>query len=94
MTRPLNRNDQGPVPPGMRPSTVWEALAACRGHPLALFYPEQGESPRAGKRICAGCPVRAPCLVAGMPERSGIWGGLTRNERSALRRKARQAKAA
>lgn len=90
----VNRADHGPVSPGMRPSAAWEALAACRGRDLALFYPEPGESPRAGKRICAACPVRRPCLVAGMPERSGIWGGLTRNERSALRRKAGQTRAA
>jgi len=78
----------------MRPSTAWAEQAACRGRPLALFFPESGESPRAGKRICRHCPVQMPCLVAGMEERHGTWGGFTRNERAALRRDAKKAQAA
>ena len=90
----VNPDDHAARSPGMRPSTAWEALAACRGKPIALFYPDQGSSPAPGKRICRDCPVRRPCLVAGMEERHGIWGGLTRNERARLRRKAGRARAA
>ena len=79
----------------MRPSTAWEAFAACRGRDLSLFFPEPSISVEPGKRICRGCPVRQACLVAGLDEKHGIWGGLTRNERSALRRrKAKRAQAA
>jgi len=91
----VNRDDQATRSPSMRPSTAWEALAACRGRPVALFYPEPGVSVEPAKRICRTCPVRRPCLIAGLEERHGVWGGLTRNERSALRRrKAKQARAA
>lgn len=78
----------------MRRSTAWADLAACRGLSLALFFPEPGDSARPGKRICRSCPVQVPCAIAGMDERHGTWGGLTRNERAALRRKAGQARAA
>jgi WhiB family redox-sensing transcriptional regulator len=89
-----NRDDHPARSPVMRPSTAWADRAACRGLDLALFFPERSESAAPGKRICRDCPVRMQCLVAGMPERHGTWGGLTRNERTALRRKARQARAA
>jgi WhiB family redox-sensing transcriptional regulator len=78
----------------MRPSTAWEALAACKGRPVALFYPEPSISVEPAKRICRGCPVRQACLVAGLNERHGVWGGMTRNERAALLRDARKARAA
>ena len=86
----MNRDDQAARSPGMRPSTAWEEKAACRNRGLArLFYPEPSVSVEPAKRICRGCPVRQACLVAGLNERHGVWGGLTRNERSALRRKVR-----
>jgi len=43
--------------------------------------------PGLAKKFCARCPVRAECLVEGMTERYGIWGGYTPDERALLRRK-------
>ena len=40
------------------------------------FFPEPGISVEPGKRICRCCPVRQACLIAGLDERHGIWGGL------------------
>lgn len=56
------------------------------------FFPETptGRQPRSGpqveaaKRICRTCPNRTGCLIAGMFEEYGIWGGLTPAERHAL----------
>src|SRR5258708_2637449 len=55
----------------------------------------QADTIRLAKLICwgddtttGGCPVRMECLAyaMGRHERHGIWGGLTFNERQALRR--------
>lgn len=69
---------------------TWYRLAACRGEPTALFFPDAGRADPAevakAKAVCASCPVREPCLAAGWGEPHGIWGGLTVRERRALRR--------
>jgi WhiB family redox-sensing transcriptional regulator len=57
----------------------WEDLALCRGVPDAaeLFFSEDLGDIAAAKRVCADCPVLAPCLEAAI-ERSepwGVWGG-------------------
>jgi WhiB family redox-sensing transcriptional regulator len=65
----------------------WRELAACRGAELNLFFPGRGESAGPARRVCAGCPVRQPCLDYAITNRisHGIWGGLTERERRALR---------
>lgn len=74
-----------------RVEELWQASAACRGPDTSLFFPplqferkEDREHREArAKAICAGCPVRRPCLDyalrAGEPH--GIWGGLNEAER-------------
>lgn len=39
--------------------------------------------------MCAACPVRAECLAyaLGRPDKHGIWGGMTEDERDAERRR-------
>ncbi len=71
----------------------WRSLAACRGMDTDLFYPEgRGRALRTresiAKQICAQCPVALECrrAAAEMPERYGIWGGLTEGERGWSRR--------
>jgi len=63
----------------------WRHLAACRGMPTALFFPEPGRADPAAvteaKSVCARCPVRERCLAAAMADEHGIWGGLTAAER-------------
>ena len=65
----------------------WRELAACRGTNLEVFFPERGESAGPARQVCAGCPVRQPCLDYAITNRitHGIWGGLTERERRALR---------
>lgn len=77
---------------------TWRRRASCRGAPADLFFPERAQSDperlEQAKRLCATCPVSKACLVAGMAERYGIWGGLTPAERRALRRRRQRGEAA
>ena len=68
----------------------WRDQAACAEVDPALWFPEKGESTKAPKMICQGCPVRAECLDYALEHeaaaRWGVWGGLTWEERRVLRR--------
>ena len=71
----------------------WRPHAACQGEDLELFFgPDEGghtpEQIAAAKAVCMWCPVRAECLAEALETRSdyGVWGGLTGDERLALRR--------
>jgi WhiB family redox-sensing transcriptional regulator len=70
----------------------WRQQAACArpGIDPEWFFPEPGQQGKRAKRICARCPVQAPCLAAALqlPEREdhGVRGGLTERERLKLRR--------
>jgi WhiB family transcriptional regulator, redox-sensing transcriptional regulator len=65
----------------------WRELAACRGADLGLFFPGRGESAGPARRVCAGCPVREPCLDYALSHgiTCGVWGGLAERDRRALR---------
>lgn len=61
--------------------------AACRPDPswsneqryehTRLFFPERGDSTKAGKKFCARCPVRTQCQShsEAIDATTGIWGG-------------------
>ncbi len=70
----------------------WRHRAACRSVDPERFFPSADSGPlaeqqeSAAKRICAPCPVRDACLdfaLRALPH--GIAGGLTADERRALR---------
>lgn len=67
----------------------WHERAACRGMDPAMFFPERSnpELMRAALRVCAGCPVRAECEVAGRDHHQGVWGGKTPAMRRHQRRR-------
>jgi WhiB family transcriptional regulator, redox-sensing transcriptional regulator len=70
------------------PARKWAAGALCAGADPAVFFPP-GDHPAAEARsICAMCPVRNQCLAYSVlaDEPFGVWGGLDRHERHALRR--------
>jgi WhiB family transcriptional regulator, redox-sensing transcriptional regulator len=75
----------------------WRDRAACAapGIDPETFYPEPGRRGVVAKarRICARCPVQAPCLeeALGMPGwlDEGVRAGLTAKDRSALRARRR-----
>jgi WhiB family redox-sensing transcriptional regulator len=76
-----------PAPPAGQLWAGWRYRAACRGADLDLFFPGRGESAEPARQICAGCPVRQPCLDYALSRGivHGIWGGLSERDRRALR---------
>ncbi|ONH27020.1 hypothetical protein BL253_23195 [Pseudofrankia asymbiotica] len=68
----------------------WRVGAACGSAEVEIFFPPEGVDGQerrrreaAAKEICAGCPVRVPCLLSAVVtgDRHGIWGGTTPAER-------------
>lgn len=60
----------------------------------AIFFPTTAEfrKVREAKTTCAGCPVRKACgeEALALGEQHGIWGGMTSEQRTAIRRRRRQ----
>ena len=59
---------------------TWWDEASCRTTAQAsspLFFSEELQEIAAAKRICADCPVIAPCLEGAIRRREpwGVWGG-------------------
>lgn len=79
-----NPDNYRPAPNG------WTEHAACTGlgH---LMYPDAKDQYGIGSAtlVCMNCPVRFECLKQAMDtgETWGIWGGLTYDERTSLRRR-------
>jgi WhiB family redox-sensing transcriptional regulator len=63
-------------------------LALCGQTDPEIFFPEQGGSPEAAKKICVQCEVRLNCLEWALSneEEHGVWGGLTAQERKRIKR--------
>jgi len=72
----------------VRPATAvsWESLAACRGAPTGLFYPDADEDPAAALSYCAGCPVTGECFEAFADDDQAVAGGFTGAQRAAMAR--------
>ena len=75
----------------------WVGRAACRGlDDPAIFFAPDRESGYAvtrrvarAKSICGGCPVLMQCRSYALDahEPDGVWGGLSANERTIMRRR-------
>ncbi len=65
------------------PEEEWRALAACSSADEASFFKS---APDVAKQTCQRCPVRGECLYDAVQADPpiGVWGGLTRKERSLL----------
>lgn len=69
-------------------SSKWKRRANCKGlaNPVSIFFSQQ---PKAAKLICNDCHVQSQCLDYAndwekrIGWRSGVYGGLTPNERDA-----------
>ncbi|MEU0059877.1 WhiB family transcriptional regulator [Streptomyces sp. NPDC006334] len=83
------------APDTLKRAPHWSDLAACREvDDRSVFFPE--DFPKGlvqlitndAKAVCRRCPVREGCLEVALarPEPNGVWGGLDRDERKALRR--------
>lgn len=71
----------------------------CEGQP-DLFFPEDFAdlqtrhlATRTAKALCASCPLQKLCLDTALAKQEtwGIWGGMTADERSILRRQLKSA---
>ena len=74
----------------------WRPLSACRDLDTNLFFPIGVTGPAvdqiaAAKEICSGCLVQQPCLEFALEtnQESGVWGGLSEEERRIVRRARR-----
>ncbi len=72
--------------------------AACRDTDPELFFPVGESGPalqqtRTAQAVCAGCPVATNCLQWALEHGvdHGVFGGVTADERRALRRTAQEA---
>lgn len=71
----------------------WQFDANCRGEdPATFFHPDHERGHARAQRharalaLCGQCPVRAQCSehALAVPERFGIWGGVTEDQRHRL----------
>ncbi len=76
-----------------QPMRDWRRSAACRDTDPALFFPVGTTGPAveqiaAAKRVCNACPSQTECLEFALASNqdSGVWGGLTEDERRTIRR--------
>ncbi|MEV4948896.1 WhiB family transcriptional regulator [Streptomyces sp. NPDC053755] len=76
----------------------WRASAACTNVDPDLFFPVGTGAPaliqaEEAKEVCRRCPVRRECLEWAMDDSrqvTGVWGGLTEDERRSLKRRSRR----
>ena len=75
----------------------WVQRARCRDEDPELFFPIgttglAAAQVEAAKAICMRCEVRAECLEWALvtAQDAGVWGGLSEDERRALRRARRR----
>ncbi|HEV7888599.1 MAG TPA: WhiB family transcriptional regulator [Acidimicrobiales bacterium] len=73
----------------------WMAQGKCRDVPPSVFFPSDGVGVDAARRICADCPVKAPCLEYALLNRidHGVWGGTSERERRRIARQRRLTRA-
>jgi WhiB family redox-sensing transcriptional regulator len=73
----------------------WRHRSACRDEDPELFFPIGNTGPalaqiEEAKKVCARCEVKDPCLQWALEsgQEAGVWGGLSEDERRALKRRA------
>ena len=74
----------------------WRARAACRTEEPDLFFPVGSSGPALvqlaeAKSVCRRCPVVVQCRTWALTtgQDTGVWGGMSADERRALRRRER-----
>lgn len=79
----------------------WRHRALCLDEDPDLFFPVGTSGPallqRAqAKSVCARCPVRDECLEWALTsgQDSGVWGGMSEDERRAFKRRSSRTRTA
>ena len=82
----------------MRNRSDWRAKAACVNEDPELFFPTGGVSVayrqiEAAKSVCRSCKAIDECLKYALDTNQdyGIWGGMSEDERRALKRRVMRA---
>lgn len=77
----------------------WRHRALCRDEDPELFYPVGDSGPALlqiaeAKSVCRRCPVVSECLTWALEngQNDGVWGGMSENERRALKRRNARAR--
>ena len=77
----------------------WRSKAACLSVDPELFFPIGNTGPAIAqaaqaKTVCHSCPVEATCLQWAIDNNqdSGVWGGMSEEERRSLKRRAARAR--
>ncbi len=72
----------------------WRHHAACREEDPELFFPIGNTGPALlqiedARAVCRRCPSQEPCLQWALEtgQDAGVWGGLSEDERRALKRR-------
>lgn len=62
---------------------AWMARGLCSQLPPTMFFPSDGAGVEVARKICADCPMKAPCLEHALVNRidHGVWGGCSERER-------------
>ncbi|MBA3251906.1 MAG: WhiB family transcriptional regulator [Geodermatophilaceae bacterium] len=78
----------------------WRHRALCRDGDPELFFPIGNTGPalvqiEEAKAVCRRCPVTQDCLSWALEtgQDAGVWGGLSEDERRALKRRTARARA-
>jgi WhiB family transcriptional regulator, redox-sensing transcriptional regulator len=77
----------------------WRHLSACLDEDPELFFPIGNTGPairqiEEAKAVCRRCDVREQCLTWALEsgQDHGVWGGLSEDERRALKRRTARAR--
>ena len=78
----------------------WRHRAICRDGDPELFFPIGNTGPallqiEQAKAVCRRCPVSQDCLTWALEtgQDAGVWGGLSEDERRALKRRTARSRA-
>jgi WhiB family redox-sensing transcriptional regulator len=78
----------------------WRHKAVCRDEDPELFFPVGNSGPAIAqiadaKLVCNRCPVTTECLTWALDsgQDAGVWGGMSEDERRALKRRNARTKA-
>jgi len=79
----------------------WRNSAACLDEDPELFFPIGNTGPalhqiEEAKAVCRRCPALETCLTWALEsgQEAGVWGGLSEDERRALKRRTARARRA
>jgi WhiB family transcriptional regulator, redox-sensing transcriptional regulator len=78
----------------------WRHRAICRDEDPELFFPVGTSGPALlqiaeAKTVCRRCPVVSECLTWALEsgQDAGVWGGMSEDERRALKRRSTRPRA-